>query len=54
MARCWDCNARVLFGSDGWLCPCCGQQGKPDLIARDWEHAREIKAPYMEKKNVDQ
>jgi hypothetical protein len=54
MALCWHCNGRVIFLSDGWLCPECGQHGVPDLIADDWEHGRMINAPYMEKKNADQ
>ena len=54
MALCWSCNTRVLYVEDGWICTCCGQHGKPDLIAKDWEHGRKINAPYMEKKNADQ
>jgi rRNA maturation endonuclease Nob1 len=53
MLRCYNCNARVLYTENGWLCPSCGQHGRPDLIAKDWEHGREINAPYMEKKNGD-
>lgn len=55
MALCWHCNGQVQFVSDGWVCLECGQHGPPDLIAKDWEHGREINAPYMEKKkNADQ
>jgi len=49
MAFCWACNTRVEFGSDGWVCPECGQHGRPDLIAEDWEEGKVINAPYMEK-----
>jgi hypothetical protein len=53
MALCWHCNGKVRFLADGWFCTECGKHGAPDLIADDWEHGREINAPYMEKKNAD-
>lgn len=46
MALCWHCNHRVKFLSDGWICPECGQHGRPDLIAGDWEEGRRLNAPY--------
>jgi hypothetical protein len=53
MLLCWHCNSRVKALADGWVCTECGQHGKPDLIADDWEHGRQINAPYMERKNAD-
>jgi hypothetical protein len=52
-AYCWQCNARVKFLDDGWVCTECGQHGPPDRIGDDWEHARIINAPYMERKDAD-
>ncbi len=54
MLRCWNCNTRISYVENGWLCPECSQHGRPDLIAEDWEHGREINAPYMDTKNADQ
>jgi len=51
MALCPFCNGRVKFLTDGWLCIECGQHGRPDIIANDWEHGQRIKAPYIERKS---
>ncbi len=44
---CWQCNTRVVYGDKGWICPDCGQHGKPDNIKADWEAGRMANAPYM-------
>ena len=54
MALCWQCNTRVKFLEDGWVCPECGQHGKPDLIAPDWEEGRRLNAPYNGGPNAHQ